>query len=229
MSANVSMSNSDFREIAMPEKTKGLMDSKMINPFLKATLEILKEAASIDFNVGEFYLKKDEYGRGDVTGIIGLTGSGRGTVAVTFDENMILTIVSAILGEEMNDINDLVIDAAGELTNMITGRVVDKLAQSGFNLLLSVPTVVHGRNHRVVHHTKGPRIAIPFHSPQGQFVVEFSFDKTPEFGEKSAAVNAPSEAGEASGKAPADWGVPMESSASTGKVPTNWGRPENDG
>ncbi|MFZ5572388.1 MAG: chemotaxis protein CheX [Thermodesulfobacteriota bacterium] len=189
------------------------MDAKMINPFLQATLEILQEVASIQFRVGKFYVKTDAVGRGDVTGIIGLTGSGKGTVAVTFDEKMILTIVSKILDEEMREINDLVIDAAGELTNMITGRVVDKLARNGFDLMLSVPTVVHGTNHRVVHHTKGPKIAIPFSAAHGRFVVEFSFDREPDFsqpesGEASPEIKAETPAAAADGKAPVNWGTP---------------------
>ncbi len=198
------------------------MDAKMINPFLHATLEILKEVASIDFNVGTFYVKKDIIGLGDVTGIIGLTGSGKGTVAVTFDERVILAIVSKILDEEMKEINDLVIDAAGELTNMITGRVVDKLARKGFDLMLSVPTVVHGAKHRVIHHTKGPKIVIPFTSSDGRFSVEFSFDQEPEFNEAESGENSekgsskpsePQTPATVSGP-PLQWGVPA-----TGEMP----------
>lgn len=219
------------RKIGMPEDKKSSVNAKMINPFLNSTLEILREATSIDFKVGKFYVKKDVFGRGDVTGIIGLTGSGKGTVSVTFDESMILTIVSSILDEEFTEITDMVIDAAGELTNMITGRVVDKLAQSGFDLLLSVPTVVHGRNHRVIHHTKGPVIAIPFNSLKGQFVVEFSFDEKQgavESKDKEAAVPPVSETEAPSGKPPTDWGIPSETPTLPSKAPSGWGMPSND-
>jgi len=155
------------------------MDVKIINPFLNATLEIINDLASINFEVEPFYLKKDEYGCGDITGIIGLNGSVKGTVAVTFDENTILYVVSKILNKDFTQIDDMVIDTAGELTNMITGRAIDKLAKNGFDLMLSIPTVVHGKNHRVSHHTDGPKIAIPFSSSKGKFTVEFSFDKEP--------------------------------------------------
>ena len=155
------------------------MDEKIINPFLNATLEIINELAGIEYKAEPFYIKKDEYGCGDITGIIGLSGSVKGTVAVTFDENTILHIVSKILHEDFSQIAHMVIDTAGELTNMITGRAIEKLVKHGFDLMLSVPTVVHGKNHRVAHHTEGPKIAIPFSSSKGKFTVEFSFDKEP--------------------------------------------------
>jgi len=157
------------------------MDVKIINPFLDATLEIINELAGIGFEVEQFYIKKNEYACGDITGIIGLSGSVKGTVAVTFGETTILYIVSKILNENFTQIDDMVIDTAGELTNMITGRAIDKLARNGFDLMLSVPTVIHGKSHRVAHHTDGPKIAIPFSSSKGKFTVEFSFDKEPKF------------------------------------------------
>lgn len=182
------------------------MDAKMINPFLHATLEILAEVAFIDYRVGDFYVKKDNYGHGDVTAIVGLSGVGKGSVAVTFDEPIILSIVSNILDEAMTEINDLVIDAAGELTNMVTGRAVDKLAKNGFDLMLSVPTVVHGKQHRVVHHTESPVIVIPFQSSRGRFVVEFTFDERAQpIGSASGVDNSV----EQSSKAPAGWGRPV--------------------
>lgn len=163
------------------------MDAKMVNPFLHATLEILKETAEIDFQVGTFYRKKNEMASGDITGIVGVTGSGKGTVAVTFEKNVILHIVSQLFDETYTDIDPMVIDAVGELTNMITGRVVDKLSANGFDLNLSVPAIVHGENHTVAHHTQGPKIAIPFTTGQGKFTVEFSFDKEPVMDDKPSA------------------------------------------
>jgi len=160
------------------------MNVNIINPFLNATLEIINELAGIGYEVEKPYIKKDEYGRGDITGIIGLSGSVKGTVAVTFDENTVLYIVSKVLHETFTKVDDMVIDTAGELTNMITGRAIDKLAKNGFDLMLSVPTVVHGKNHRVSHHTEGPKIAIPFSSFMGKFTVEVSFDKEPVFPSK---------------------------------------------
>ena len=199
------------------------MDAKLINPFLNSTLEIIKEFADVDYEIKKAYLKEDEKARGEVTGIVNLTGSGRGTVAVTFDKEMILYIVSSITAEKAEKIDTVAIDTVGELTNMISGRVVDKLARIGFDLNLSVPKVMHGKNHQVPHHTSGPKIAIPFASPKGNITVEFSFDKKAQPAEllkekkQEPRTSAPAATGgkkqnpkDTGNKAPSNWGMPSE-------------------
>jgi len=202
----------------------------MVNIFLKATLEIIRDVAHLHYKVKKIYRKTDEKGQGDVTGIIGLKGPGKGTVAVTFDQSTILYIVSKILDMDINDIGeDIVIDTVAELTNMITGRAVRILAEKGFDLVLTVPKVVHGPDHRVSHQTSGPIIAIPYSSEQGNFTVEFSFDSDMEPDQPQPDVktnnikpemDTPDHSG-ASTTPPIN--KPSESRDSGNKVPDNWG------
>jgi chemotaxis protein CheX len=207
----------------------------MINTFLKATLEIIRDVAHLHYKVQKIYRKNDEKGRGDVTGIIGLKGSGKGTVAVTFDQSTILYIVSKILDMDIKDIGeDIVIDTVAELTNMITGRAVRILAEKGFDLALSVPTVVHGPDHRVVHQTSGPIIAIPYSSEQGNFTVEFSFNPhmkpdPPQPDTKKNNIKLETDTPEHLSEATATPSInkPSESGDTENKVPDNWGMPEN--
>ena len=91
------------------------MDAKLINPFINATANVLKTMAFVTPKPGKPYLKKDDVAKGDVTGIIGLTGEANGTISVTFDEGSILKIVSNMFGEEMKELNHEVADAVGEL------------------------------------------------------------------------------------------------------------------
>ena len=153
------------------------MDVKFVNPFINATLSILEELTTIQYSAGKAFIKGTEIAKGDLSGIIGLTGDVKGTIAITFEENVILKIVSEMFEEEIHEINDEVIDAAGELNNMITGRAIDELMQKGINLNLSVPSIVHGKNHIVKHLTKGPKIAVPFSTPAGKFTIEVSIEQ----------------------------------------------------
>ncbi|MFH2066407.1 MAG: chemotaxis protein CheX [Pseudomonadota bacterium] len=181
------------------------MDANMINPFLQATLEIIRDTAHLHYQLQKIYRKKDDKGRGDITGIIGLSGSGKGTVAVTFDQRTILYITSKILDMEPENIDEAtVMDTAGELANMITGRAVRILSEKGFDLNLTVPTVVHGPDHKVIHQAGGPKIAIPYSSDQGNFTVEFSFDEDMKPDMPQPAAETPNESGN---KTPSNWGV----------------------
>ncbi|MFY9943224.1 MAG: chemotaxis protein CheX [Desulfobacterales bacterium] len=148
------------------------MDSSLINPIINATLNVLKTMASVTSRAGKPYLKVDDVARGDVTGVIGMTGEANGTISVTFDEGSILKIVSNLFGEEITDLDGDVSDAVGELTNMISGQARRELEQAGRLFNGAIPSVITGKNHRISHITRGPIIAIPFKTETGQFTIE---------------------------------------------------------
>jgi len=148
------------------------MDVNLVNPFLNATLNVLETMAFVKAEAEKPYLKKDNVAQGDVSGIVGITGSVKGTVSVTFDEVCILKIVSNMFGEEMQEINHEISDAVGELTNMISGQARQEIEEIGKILHGAIPTVVTGKNHKLISMTKGPKIAIPFKTDAGNFTVE---------------------------------------------------------
>jgi chemotaxis protein CheX len=148
------------------------MDASMINPFINATLNVLETMAFLKSVPGTPYLKKDDVAIGDLTGIIGLTGETNGTVAITFSEGSILKIVSNMFGEEMTELNHEIADAVGEITNMIAGQARRDLELIGKVFEAAIPSVVSGRGHRITHYTDGPKIAIPFETNGGKFLIE---------------------------------------------------------
>jgi len=152
------------------------MDVQFINPFLEGTAEVLKTMAMVEPTVGKPYVKTDNHAKGDVSGIIGLTGSARGSLALSFSEKSILMIVSNMLGETYADINDQVRDAVGEITNMISGVARKKLESQGYNILAAIPTVVSGKDHAILHVLGGPSIIIPFAVAGSAFYVDVCMD-----------------------------------------------------
>jgi len=152
------------------------MDASMINPFLNATVNVIETMAFMKCTAGKPYLKKDDKARGDVTGIIGITGHSNGTIAVTFDEASILKIVSNMFGEEMSELNHEIADAVGELTNMISGQARKDLETIGKLFEAAIPSVVTGKDHSIIHYTDGPKIAIPFTTDEGHFTIEVCLD-----------------------------------------------------
>ena len=153
------------------------MDAKLINPFINATLNVLQTMAFVTCKPGKPYLKKDDMARGDVTGVIGITGEANGSVSVTFDELSILKIVSNMFGEEMTELNGEIADAVGELTNMISGQARKELEEVGKVFEAAIPSVITGKNHCIMHITHGPKIAIPFTMDEGSFTIEISFER----------------------------------------------------
>jgi chemotaxis protein CheX len=153
------------------------MDVKMINPFLAAAMHVLKTMAEIDAKPGKPFLKKSDLAMGDVSAIIGVTGAAQGSMALVFTEQCIKAIASNLLGEPFTELNHEVRDAVGELTNMICGDARRRLAEDGFVLQAGIPTIVGGKGHTIRHIADGPRLAVPFETSQGAFMVEVAFSE----------------------------------------------------
>ncbi len=153
------------------------MDVKLINPFINATLHVLETMAFMTVKPGKPYLKRDNVAKGDVTGVIGLTGVANGTISVTFQERCILSIVSNMLGEKMVHLNEDIADAVGELTNMVSGQARRELEEIGRVFKAAIPSVIMGKSHSITHYTNGPRIAIPFYTDNGDFTIEVCFER----------------------------------------------------
>jgi chemotaxis protein CheX len=150
------------------------MNVKYINPFLEGTIEVLKTMAFVNPRPGKPYLKQNNLAKGDVSGIIGITGTIKGSLALSFSTGSILKIVSNMLGEEITSLNGEIRDAVGEITNMVSGAARKKIEVMGYSLSASLPTVVSGEDHSIMHVLGGPSIVIPFDMDEGPFVVDIS-------------------------------------------------------
>ena len=139
------------------------MQVAFINPFLEAGVNVLKTMAFTDPKPGKPFVKKaGEPSLGDISGIVGLTGPVQGSLAISFSTAAILHIVSSMFGEPVIEIDADVKDAVGELSNMICGDARRMLEQHGHSFAASIPTVVVGHKHEILHTVPGPSIIIPF-------------------------------------------------------------------
>lgn len=149
------------------------MNVDYINPFLVATTNVIETMASIKVSAGAPGLKPDNKTWGAVTGIVGMAGDKlQGNMVLSFDENSIVEIVNNMLGETFTEVNKDVVDAVGELTNMICGGAKRLLSEKGFNFDMAVPVMVSGKNVEVSQLNKGPILSVPFSTSSGKFVVE---------------------------------------------------------
>lgn len=82
-----------------------------------------------------------------------------------------------MFGEEMKEINNEISDAVGELTNMISGQARKELEETGKVFHGAIPSVITGKNHKLIPMTKGHKIAIPFKTDSGIFTIEVALEK----------------------------------------------------
>ena len=150
-----------------------MRDVEIAKHFVKATTSILATMAGLTATPGKPYVKKDDLAVGDISAIIGVTGPKNGTISVTFTMDSATTLVVGMLGEDVEDMEQDMQDAVGEVANMISGQARASIAEAGLVLQGSTPSVVVGKNHQIHHMTKAVVMAIPFTTSGGEFTVEF--------------------------------------------------------
>ncbi len=153
---------------------KRTLDTEFINPFLTATVHVLKVQAQIEATAGQIYMKKPrEVMTGDISGVIGIiSDTFDGSVVISFPEKTFLKVISSMLGEEYTKIDQEIVDGAGELTNMIFGQAKIVLNEKGYGIKTAIPSVISGKDHSLSALTKGPVVVVPFTTPHGKFFVE---------------------------------------------------------
>lgn len=153
------------------------MDVAYINPFVVSTIETFHKMLNTEAKPGRVVLKNDAVHSYDVSGIIGLSGEAQGSICMSFPKAMALKIVSQLVGTDIKIIGAEVADCIGEVANIIAGNAKQHLAQ--FNLSISLPKVVMGKDHHIASQRGVPTIVVPFESALGDFAMEVSL-KTPE-------------------------------------------------
>lgn len=145
------------------------MDVAYINPFIVGALEVLKKMARVEAVAGKPFVSKTDVAHGDVSGIIGITGDAVGSLAISFTNGCICAVVGRMLGEVYTEPTRDVLDAVGEITNMISGVARTRMEKEGLNVYAAIPSVVFGSNHTINHILKSPSIVVPFSAVGGTF------------------------------------------------------------
>ncbi|MDF1615624.1 chemotaxis protein CheX [Desulfurivibrio dismutans] len=150
------------------------MKAELINPFLKATKNVIETMAQTKVKAGAPHVKKNRSAYGEVTGVIGMSSETiSGSMIVSFTGQAILQIVANMLMEPpKSKIDDEVVDAVGEITNMICGGAKAELAKINHKFDLATPTMVVGKGVEISNYSSDPTVVIPFETADGSFVVE---------------------------------------------------------
>lgn len=137
-----------------------------INPFVESAFSVMAEVLGCEVKRGEIYLKGSTQTIGGIATIVGLAGSVEGRVLLDMDNKTALNIASAMNGEKLTEIDDLVKATITELANMITGHAVTRLHDLGFKFDLTPPAVITGENMRI-HDIGVEALIVPMEMPIG--------------------------------------------------------------
>lgn len=149
------------------------MNVDFINPFIISTVNVLKTMAATEPTAGTPAIKVGTKTWGDVSGIIGMAGDEiSGNMIISFQTECILPIVSNMLMEKFESLGQEVVDAVGEITNMVSGGAKKILSEKGYTFSMATPMMILGKNVELIQLAKSPTISIPFTTNCGGFVIE---------------------------------------------------------
>ncbi|TWT38066.1 CheY-P phosphatase CheX [Posidoniimonas corsicana] len=150
------------------------MQAEHINPFLKAVSNTFSTMLNADAHRGDLGLGDPKTRKYPISGIIGLSGNAVGTVVINLSEEVAMKAASVLLMDDIKEVNDDVIDAVGELANMIAGQAKVELEQ--YELSVSLPNVVTGVGHEVRFPSSSPPVSVSFETDFGPLLLEVGFE-----------------------------------------------------
>lgn len=147
------------------------MKAEFINPFIASLSCAFQTMLACEVHRGSVSLKSSASPLHDYSGVIGLSGKAVGTVVVSLSDNVALQATSALLLTPADEVTEKdIVDAVGELANMVAGAAKAKL--EGFDLSVSLPSVITGKGHTVRFPSNVTPICVPFDTAWGPLTLE---------------------------------------------------------
>jgi chemotaxis protein CheX len=156
------------------------MDAGFVNAYLTAVQRVFKTMLGLDIVMGKPILKTSARSSGDVTGVIGFAGDKKGIFNLAFSTAGAIFVYKKIVAEDASSVTPDVVDAIGELTNIIWGQTRVEIEKVGYKLNAALPTVVVGHDVEINFITKLPVVSLPFtfqaDGAQENLFLDFSFE-----------------------------------------------------
>ncbi len=143
---------------------------------IEATREIFSSMVMMEITVKEMM---EDHGplTNTITGMIGLAGTHKGVLAVHFPYSVAMAITSSFLMMDVEEINEDVHDAVGEIANMLGGNVKTILSEKGRDIDLSLPSTISGSQYSFQSDKAVDKVIIEFDTGNGTFMVEMDLEK----------------------------------------------------
>jgi chemotaxis protein CheX len=121
----------------------------IVESIRRSTLQVFSTMLDAELRGGEYSFETAAPDTNDgVVSFIGVAGAWAGTGSISCSPSMACRIYSQMLMTESNAVDEDVLDAVAEITNMVIGNVKTDLEEKVGPLGLSIPTVVFGHNFR---------------------------------------------------------------------------------
>jgi chemotaxis protein CheX len=148
-----------------------------IQPFIDVCENVFREFVGMELKADRpYFAETSAVNDWDISAVIGLTGEARGAVVISMKKELAIKLTDAITGAKHTQLDDEVVDAIGEIVNIIAGNAKKGL-EAAFRLVISLPTIVDGHNHSVKWPNSQARIiCIPFAVEEETFCLSVAIE-----------------------------------------------------
>ena len=121
------------------------MNAEFVNPFIKASRDILVQMTGISSEMGSVYIKDKSFLMPNVVIMIGITGDFKGQAVVSMSEGIAFRIASNMMGGlPVAALDEITKSAISELGNMILGNAATLLYNLNIKIDITPPTLLIG-------------------------------------------------------------------------------------
>ena len=135
------------------------MDARIVNAFIDSVVSTLKNSLRVNPKLGKPSIVQRLTPDHSIVTVLGITGDVDGNLIYTFSNETGLKVVSAMMGMEYNQLDEIALSAFGELGNMTVGILTMNLEKLGYRTDVTPPTVISGENLKMK--TEGKILKLP--------------------------------------------------------------------
>jgi chemotaxis protein CheX len=121
----------------------------ILEPFVEAARSVLATELGAEVTPGRLSLATGAATTLDVTVVIGITGRLTGIAVYSMPEAMAKAIVGKMMGEEVDELDEMALSGVAEMGNVITGHATTLLSNMGLVCDISPPMLLLGAGSRL--------------------------------------------------------------------------------
>lgn len=142
------------------------MDAGLVNRFIQSAQNVLQAETGEPVKIGQVSAQRVPYRSHDVTVLVGVAGSTRGVVLLGLSQDTAKALVSRLMGQDVEELDELAQSGVAEMGNVIAGAAVTSLCEDGHSCRVTPPILIMGSGTTISTLTIG-RLVVPLSTSFG--------------------------------------------------------------
>ncbi len=120
------------------------MEAGLVNRFIQSAQEVLQAEVGGPAKMGRISVQSVPYTSQHITVLVGIAGTLRGVMLLGLSEDTAKRLVSNMMGEEVQELDEMAQSGVAEMGNVIAGSAITGLYDDGHVCKIATPTLIIG-------------------------------------------------------------------------------------